>query len=241
MTVARWLAALLDLLLPPRCLGCDDPLPLDPPARWLCPGCRLRLRPPPLPRCPRCDTPTISPCPVCPRLPVGLAWARSAFVYDGVGRRLVHACKFEGWLGLVDLFAERCAPLLAQWPADALVPVPTSPVRRRARGYGVPERLAAALAQRTGLPVMPLLARPRQRRSQTTLSFAERHANVADAFALAPGVRLPAGARLVLVDDVWTTGATVAVCAARLLKAGARAVGVLTVARALPPGAPKLD
>lgn len=241
MSVARWLDALLDVLLPPRCLGCDEALPLDPPGQWLCPGCRLRLRRLPWPQCARCGTPTPPPCPVCPRLPAGLVWARSAFVYDGVARRLVRACKFDGWADLVELFADACAPLLAERPVTALVPVPTSPVRRRARGYGVPERLATALSRRTGYPTIASLVRPRQRRSQTTLSFQERHANVADAFALAPGARPPAGAHLVLVDDVWTTGATIAVCAARLLEAGAGSIGAVTVARALPPAALTFD
>jgi len=124
------------------------------------------------------------------------------------------------------------APLLRPEAGVVLVPVPLARERLRRRGYNQAERLASALSDRTGLPIRrDLLARVRDTRTQTALAPEARQANVAGAF-MKVGV---AEARVVLVDDVFTTGATLAAAAAALLEGGAKSVGAVTFARARPP------
>jgi ComF family protein len=120
---------------------------------------------------------------------------------------------------------------------SAAVPVPLHRRRLRARGFNQ----AAEIAKHLGLPVLAALRRVRATRSQTDLPAARRHANVRDAFALGRGAEV-AGLRLVLVDDVSTTGATLEACARVLAAAGAADVRALTAARVVtrPPGPPPL-
>jgi ComF family protein len=156
---------------------------------------------------------------------------RSAVWLDDLARRAVHGLKYGGWWRIAEQLAGAMAGLLPAGPA-LLVPIPLSPRRLRRRGYNQAERVAAALSRRAGLP----LARDRLRRvrdtpTQTALPPEARQANVAEAFHAA-GV---AGARVVLVDDVFTTGATLAEAARSLAQAGAKAVEAVTFARARPP------
>jgi ComF family protein len=114
------------------------------------------------------------------------------------------------------------------------VPVPTTAVRRRQRGYNQAELLARAFAARTGREVHPLLVRRNGGGSQTGLQPVARGANVAGAFRLCQaGARALHGEHVLLVDDVLTTGATAAECADTLVAAGARCVTLITFARAL--------
>ncbi len=130
---------------------------------------------------------------------------------------------------------------LSEWIAgfDALVPVPVHAVRRRERGYNQAEIIASGLAASTTVPVWPkALSRRRATRSQTRLSKGERGRNLDGAFSAAPG--LVRGKRLLLIDDVYTTGATTEACAASLLAAGAAEVAVFALAR-VEPGSPEND
>lgn len=158
----------------------------------------------------------------------------------GPVRELVHALKYGGWEIAALPLGERMA--LLTFPPDVeeearlVIPVPTTGARMRERGFNQAERLAAVFAATTGREVWGgALLRTRNSGTQTALHPDERRANVAGAFAVAPGAaaRL-AGEHLVLVDDVWTTGATAAACAEALCGAGARTVSVVTFARALP-------
>lgn len=250
MTVAPWLAALhrgaLDLVFAPVCVSCREPVPRADTQRVVCRACLSRLRVLPAPRCARCWEPvpigTVArlPCAACEAYPPALRALRSAVLIGGVARELVHALKYRGWQAAAAPMAHRMAAL--PWPWDVeeearvVVPVPVSAARRRERGYNQAELLADSFAARTGRKcAADLLQRVRTTETQTALHPAERRANVAGAFAV------PAAARarvhqmhLMLVDDVWTTGATALACAAALLQAGARAVSVVTFARALP-------
>jgi ComF family protein len=135
----------------------------------------------------------------------------------------------------------RRRPDLRAWAAgfDALVPVPIHAVRRRERGYNQAEAIATGLAPLWGKPVWPkALLRKRATRSQTRLSKGERGRNLDGAFAAAAGQ--VAGKRLLLIDDVFTTGATTEACAAALLSAGAKEVAVFALAK-VEPGSPEGD
>jgi len=175
-------------------------------------------------------------CAFCAAWPDALGWARSAvWLDDGPGRELTHALKYEGWL-------QAAAPMAAAIAraagaelrrADALVPIPLGRTRRRERGHNQAAVLADALSRSLGRPATPgLLARRRETRSQTSLAPDERRRNVAGAFVAAARCD---GRRVVLVDDVLTTGATLTEAARTLEAAGATEVGAVTFARALVP------
>jgi ComF family protein len=116
---------------------------------------------------------------------------------------------------------------------DAVVPVPLHPARERHREFNQAERLGRRLGNCLGLPLRPgWLRRVAPTRTQTALTREERAQNVRNAFALRPGVQLD-GERLILVDDVFTTGATTNACARALREGGAREVCVWTVARGI--------
>jgi ComF family protein len=143
---------------------------------------------------------------------------------------LLHALKYERRRSLAKPLAElmrRCGGEVLEG-ADVLVPVPLHARRRRARGFNQAEELAIHL----GAPVLCALRRVRATASQTDLPAARRHANVRDAFAMRRRVDVH-GLRILLVDDISTTGATLDACARLLLDAGAAEVRALTAARAV--------
>jgi ComF family protein len=155
----------------------------------------------------------------------------SAVWLDRAARRAVHLLKYEGWRRVAASLAFPVAthPTLAGDPV--LIPVPLGAARRRSRGYNQSEELARALGGRCGLPVSHCLTRNRETRSQTALTPEERAANLRAAFV----VRGEVPARVVLVDDVFTTGATLRSAAEALLAAGATRVSAVTFGRAEPP------
>ncbi|MCC7009900.1 MAG: ComF family protein [Acidobacteria bacterium] len=163
--------------------------------------------------------------------------ARSAAIYDGPMRDIVHAFKYAGRRTLARDLARlmRAAGEEVLEGAHGLVPVPLHPRRALARGFNQADDLARCL----GAPVWPVLRRRRYGRPQAGRSRSDRHAGVRRAFAIvrAPvlhrGGRSLAGATVVLIDDVMTTGATIEACAEILLAAGVRSVRALTAARAV--------
>lgn len=168
---------------------------------------------------------------------MGLRSARSACLLKEPASALVHQLKYRGWrrLGweMADHMARVRLPADVRREATLVVPVPTTELRIRERGYNQAEVLAEALAASTGRAVLCALQRGGGASSQTTLQPAARRANVAGAFSPVAGTEGGiAGEHLLLVDDVLTTGATVTECAAALVEAGARCVTVLTFARA---------
>jgi ComF family protein len=148
---------------------------------------------------------------------------------ENTAREAVHQLKYEGWSRVADAMAEAMRALEPLTGQVFLIPVPLGGARQRARGYNQSERIAAALGFRVGLPVRcDLLFRTRETKTQTALTPEARHANVAGAFRAEPARDL----ELVLVDDVFTTGATLAAAAAALVGAGAKRVEAVTFARA---------
>jgi ComF family protein len=236
------LSACLDLLFPPVCQLCHHhrARPAD---GLVCPACWARVRFIRPPFCDRCGLPfageltTGFVCTNCHDLTFHFAWARSAVHAKSVTLEAIHRFKYSGarWFEffLADLLVrEAAAPLRAEkW--DYLVPVPLHPVKLREREFNQAERLASHLSRATGIPLnLDLLVRVHATATQTLLTRAERAANMKRAFAVPPGVPVK-GRRIVLVDDVFTTGATTNAGAAALRAAGAAAVGVWTVARGL--------
>jgi ComF family protein len=238
-----WTTAALDLLYPALCPVCDrglGPGRQDP----LCRDCWTAIERIDEPCCATCGLPLpsfeasalASPvrCHACLTTAPPFDYARAAGAYAGPLRDALHALKFGGKRAVARplslLVLEQCGALLGPH-VDALVPVPLARERERDRGFNQAALLAGHLAAASGLPLKRRwLARRRGTRPQTELTARERRANVARAFMASPRV---AGAHVVLVDDIVTTGATAGECARTLRAAGARAVGVLAVARVL--------
>ena len=221
-------------LLPGECLLCRESAGAE--DSLVCPPCQSRWRRLPEPQCVRCGqpiTPVSDGCRLCAAWPEDFVCARSAVWLDPSARAAVHALKYGGWWRVADPMARLMARLDPARRPGLLVPVPLAARRARARGYNQAEQIAGCVATRTRLPLRSdLLVRRRETPTQTALPPEARRANVAGAFAAGP---VPAGARLVLVDDVFTTGATLAEAAATLLEAGAGTVESVTFARATPP------
>lgn len=235
----RWLGtSLLDLVFPPVCLQCDAPTSMP---DVLCAACFRNLRPITAPLCPVMGLPfevSIGPDVLSAEAladPPPFGRARAAVIYNEVARTLVSRLKY----GDRPELARFCARLMAGagqdlWPGDPLlVPVPLHPARQRERRYNQSAELAHALAKLTGLPVDPLLVRRiRRTRQQVGLSGDGRQRNVAGAFAVHPDMlRRLRGRRIIVVDDVYTTGATTKAVTRALLKAGAGSVDVVSFAR----------
>jgi ComF family protein len=219
-------------LLPPACLLCREPIPEREDDALICGLCRVRWRPVPHPVCERCGQPTLRDleCRLCQAWPAGLARVRSAVWLDRSARDAVHRLKYEGWSRAAEAMAEAMRALEPLTPGVSLIPIPLGARRLRVRGYNQSERIAAALGAGTGLPVRTdLLRRVRETPTQTALTPEARHANVAGAFRAGAAT----GLRLVLVDDVFTTGATLAAAGAALMVAGAARVDAVTFARAV--------
>jgi ComF family protein len=215
----------LDLLLPQRCLVCSRP------GAQVCDACTSALRRIAAPLCERCGAPTAWPvrrCAECARRRLAFAQARAAVEYDDPVRHVVAAWKERGLRGLAAWAAEVVVEELPRPDATCLVFVPGDPDRRLRRGHAA-ERFAAELGERWMLPCEPLLRRTRGSVRQRGLRQAERRRNVAGAFLAADGVP----ARVTLIDDVYTTGATVDAAASALRKGGARRVEVVTFARTI--------
>ncbi len=195
------------------------------------------------PFCARCGLPfegdltTPFECTNCREMELPFCSARSAVVARGVVLEAIHRFKYQRHLWfenfLAGLFLREAVPALRGEPWDLIVPVPLHPLKLREREFNQAGRLAAPLAAALKIPLnTKLLRRVNPTATQTLLTRAERAANMRGAFAVRPGARLN-GERVVLVDDVFTTGATTGACARALLGAGAGEVCVWTVARGL--------
>ena len=227
----RW----IDRFLPAHCLLCGAGArgPLD-----LCAGCEREL-PRLAPGCARCALPLPAgrarACGACLQHPPRFTSCTCAFPYQFPLRELVLRFKLQGELAAGRVLSTLLAARIAEQPADSragriLVPMPLHRSRLGSRGFNQAERLARVLGARLGMPVDAGLARrQRQTRDQKTLNAAQRRANLRTAFDATPC----AGKRLVIVDDVLTTGATADALAGALLDAGAADVSVWCVARAL--------
>jgi ComF family protein len=189
--------------MPPLCRVCGDPL-----LTW--------------------RTTTEDRCPVCRATRTRIALGRSLGEYDGTLRTILHALKYDGRRAIAPVLSAmmRAHGQSVLTGADCVVPVPLHWLRRWRRGFNQ----AAVLAAGLGPPVVHALRRTRVTRTQTDLPAHERHANVRDAFRVDRPARI-VRARVVLVDDVSTTGATLEACAEILRAGGATDVSAVTAAR----------
>lgn len=225
----------LDLILPPQAYdGGARPL-----SQGLSAGAWARIRFLEEPVCDGCGAPFEyslgegARCAACLARPRAFGRARAACLYDEASRDLILKLKHADRPELAGLFAawlsRAAAELVAE--ADLLAPVPLHPIRLFTRRYNQAAEIARALARRSGRPYAPeLLRRRRATASQGGKSGRGRRLNVQGAFEVAPRARVQ-GRRVLLVDDVLTTGATAEACARALLKAGAAAVDVAVIAR----------
>jgi len=231
--------AVLDFLFPPRCVECSRL------GAWLCSSCAEAVETIRPPVCPRCGLP-IEPvpaaghpataCPSCLEQDSPLAGIRAyAWHRNGI-RTAIHRLKYDDLRALAGPLGEWMYQgwQYLQPPAhaiDAVVPVPLHASRLRERGYNQAALLSRELARRLGLPMVgSALVRSRATRPQVGLNPRERQENVHDAFSCMDG-RLQ-GRQVLLIDDVYTTGATLAAASAALHRGGAAAVWAYTLARA---------
>ena len=233
----RALDVTLDLALPSLCPACRDPVD----GAGLCPHCWTKLSFIARPYCERLGIPFVyDPGPGILSMeaiatPPAYDRARAAVRYDDVARAMVHALKYSDRLDL--------APVMGRWTAqagaevlsgaDAIVPVPLHWRRLWMRRFNQSAVLATHVSRASGVPVRAaLLRRRRPTAHQVGLTRAERTANVQGAFAVPDaGKAMLAGLKVVLIDDVLTSGATVEACARALLRAHAKSVDVLVFAR----------
>ncbi len=208
----------------------------------LCWDCRTQVKVVQAPFCERCGDPVAGAvtgpfeCAWCRKTQPAFAWARSAVRYEGVAQACLRRFKYNAGLWLLDDLADWLWALWKVCPAtvhsaDRITCVPLHPKRERERGYNQAALLAQLLARRIGIPFQErLLWRKRATETQTHLTAAQRTHNVRGVFTV-PWPDRVRGARILLIDDVMTTGATVNECARALLAAHADSVMVLTVAR----------
>jgi len=238
-------AALASVLLPAGCRICDQLMPHASRVP-ICDECLASFEPLPRKVCESCGSPQRAfniqedsryLCPACQNKTYAFHRARSFAFYDRAMVRAILLLKFERMEPLAAWFAARLAEKVAQegelLRADVIVPVPLHRLRQKERGYNQADLIARALAKRLRLPREPvLLMRTRPRPDKRVLSLEERWASVRGAFATRPGSQVD-NRRVLLVDDVMTTGATLDACSRALREAGAKTVLGLTVARAL--------
>ncbi|MGQ9677954.1 MAG: phosphoribosyltransferase family protein [bacterium] len=225
----------LDFLFPPVCLGCDEEIDEG----LICDSCRLLLFTSEMDVCRQCGRPCLPEKGECGGCypPLALSRVRAVGVYGPPFSGLIQALKYNEKTSLVPLLGAALALLIEQdsglKQADMICPVPLHPARQRERGYNQATLLAAEAARITQIPFVDPLIRKKNTASQTNqVNNEERSKNVRGAFRVKDGERFD-GMRLILVDDVMTTGATISSAAQELRAVGAAEVMGLVLAAAV--------
>jgi ComF family protein len=225
----EWLEGLFDFFFPPICLGCGE---FDESESQICPGCMQDIQPFEHPLCLNCQAfvPKDIACPVCQGDSVMLF----AFAdYKPPLKDIIIQFKFKGITSPASTFArlwhDKFGEKFEKLKADVLIPVPLHAMRENRRGFNQAELIADELSKITKIPVaIEKLHRVKRRRPQARLDFKHRLANIKGAFAIGPFDNV--GERVVLVDDVVTSGATVLEARRVLEAAGAKVVGIISLA-----------
>lgn len=237
--IRQSLRALADIVFPRHCAHCGD-LTEDSPYLFLCTACARQIHLCVPPACRTCGHPFFGQlagprsCPHCEDLDPDFEEGRTLFLARGPARTLLHELKYNyGPHVLQDIrvMATQNQHFLEHLQNAILVPVPLHPTKERERGYNQSEKIARLLANTigAGTRVERLLLRPRPTQTQTFLNRSERQQNVKNAFALQPDAVVNSRSIHILIDDVFTTGATLNACAATLRKAGAARIKVGTL------------
>src|SRR5690348_2381432 len=233
------LQAAISLLYPPTCTICREQVRAG---EYLCNACEaktVRIVPP---FCERCSEPfqgsinTAFTCANCAHRTIHFDTAVAAYRGRGIIRDVIHEFKYNRQIHLRHLVARwlRAAlddERLLSHQFDVIVPVPLHPARQRERGFNQASLLAELLSAHISIPCKPLLKRIRYTTTQTALDRSERMENLHNAFRLRKNVDVR-GLRVLLIDDVLTTGSTLSECARVLKRAGAKSVHAATAARA---------
>lgn len=236
----RGFSDLIDILLPRLCCGCAGRV--IEPGEIVCRSCLLRVPALFEPICVLCGCPDarITEVGRCKACPPGKAWfqkARACTIFAGMVQEIVHRLKYHrrpeyAKIMVEAMLALRSTEAKTLFAADLVVPVPLHPVRRRERGFNQTEAIAELLAKKAAIPYTSrALVRIRPTTSQIRLKKRARRKNVENAFKCARP-DLVYGRRILLVDDVFTTGSTVNECARMLILAGAESVECIAYARA---------
>ncbi len=223
---------ILDLIFPPQCASCKSH------GYLLCPACQANIHPLPPPRCRHCYAQLTSSglCITCQRHPLQISGLRAVSTYEEPLRSCIHALKYNGNKRL----AEPLGSLLAQvfhtqrMQADIILSVPLHSERQQQRGYNHATLLAQVCSTLVGIPLQEkILVRHRATSAQVGLGPHARQQNVAGAFLYIPTGTIQTLSRrhILLIDDVYTTGATLEACAAPLFAAGAASVWGLVLTR----------
>ena len=219
----------LNVLFPQSCIGCGRT------GSYVCTLCERQLPRIVPPVCPRCGCPQASTilCPVCAQTAGTISAIRSPFRFESIARKAIHELKYHNLRAIAPTLAGYLVTCLSEtgYEPDMITPVPLHSTRMRQRGYNQSFLLACEVGRRTGIPVSSeALTRVKAGTSQVrTSSMEERRRNVSDAFTC--NSSLISGKRILVIDDVCTTGATLESCAQSLQRAGAIEVQGLTVAR----------
>ena len=233
----------LDWIYPPRCMSCRNPLPLqDKRGRslWLCTYCEALFQPMEGPGCTVCSVP-VKPgtrvCSSCGSRTFSFIHNRSAFIYEDLVRDLMHEVKFRRRKHVAQGLGRLWAGIIADSiPSNAvLVPLPMHPKKRRERGFDQAEIMATAIADATGVKLVKALVRIQDTPPQSGLHPQQRAENVRGAFRVPPGLDIT-GQNFILIDDIYTTGASLNECARTLKSGGAAEVYAMTLAITIKKG-----
>ena len=225
----RVASAAVELLFPARCVCCNQE------GAFLCWACEETLPVLKPPYCFVCSQPgrlTLRLCRTCRADPLQIGGIRAPYRMEGAVRKAIHALKYQGVRAVAPTLGQLLASFLVRegLEGDLLVPVPLHSKRERQRGYNQSLLLAQAVGDATGLAVEPrALTRVTSVPSQVSLRAEERRTNVAGGFRAKHGS--VSGRRILVIDDVCTTGATLEACALSLKEAGAVSVWGLALAR----------
>ncbi|MFN2181333.1 MAG: phosphoribosyltransferase family protein [Candidatus Promineifilaceae bacterium] len=228
---AIWTKRIIDLFLPTVCAVCSKLGPI------ICPDCLKKFPVIEGPCCMRCGYPleeTAANCARCRTESFNLQQVQACFAFSEPIAGVVHRYKYEGLFALAHPLGTLMARLWPDWahPVDVIVPIPLHPRRQRARGFNQAALLAQQLSSHQAVEVNEqILRRVRYTIPQIGLSPTRRKENVWQAFAAEPGSLN--GMRVLLIDDVYTTGATMTSAANALLNAGAKSVSAYCLARAV--------
>ena len=237
--VSSFFAALLDFAFPPLCYVCGKYIP-DAGRLHLCSACMEFISAPSSPLCAICGIPFDGAgddhlCSSCLKNPPSFDAARAAIIYDGPGKDLIHAFKYDFKIRLrrplALLIVENLSSFVTSWRPDVIIPVPLHVKRLKSRGFNQAVLLGEVLSREWGIPLARrAILRIRWTEPQMSLTAELRKTNVKGAFDV-PDAEVVSGKRVLLLDDVMTTGSTVEECSKVLKKAGASQVLVITIGR----------